>query len=120
MDRHLGLKQRARAVGLAVVTAGIVSSAAQAQTFQFSSFEIEGNQRIEDATILSFIDLPTGQSVSAARVNDGLQRLQNSGLFESVELVPQGNRLIVVVQEFPTINQINFEGNDRLDAEILQ
>ena len=120
MDRHLGLKQRARAVGLAVVTAGIVSSAAQAQTFQFSSFEIEGNQRIEDATILSFIDLPTGQSVSAARVNDGLQRLQNSGLFESVELVPQGNRLIVVVQEFPTINKINFEGNDRLDAEILQ
>ena len=120
MDRHLGLKQRARAVGLAVVTAGIVSSAAQAQTFQFSSFEIEGNQRIEDATILSFIDLPTGQSVSAARVNDGLQRLQNSGLFESVELVPQGNHLIVVVQEFPTINQINFEGNDRLDAEILQ
>ncbi|KGK78908.1 outer membrane protein assembly complex, YaeT protein [Thalassobacter stenotrophicus] len=107
-------------MGLAVLTAGIVSSAAQAQTFQFSSFEIEGNQRIEDATILSFIDLPTGQSVSAARVNDGLQRLQNSGLFESVELVPQGNRLIVVVQEFPTINQINFEGNDRLDAEILQ
>ncbi|KGL02805.1 MULTISPECIES: outer membrane protein assembly factor BamA [Thalassobacter] len=120
MDRHFSLTQRARAVGLAVLTAGIVSSAAQAQTFQFSSFEIEGNQRIEDATILSFIDLPTGQSVSAARVNDGLQRLQNSGLFESVELVPQGNRLIVVVQEFPTINQINFEGNDRLDAEILQ
>ena len=120
MDRHFSLTRRARAVGLAVLTAGIVSSAAQAQTFQFSSFEIEGNQRIEDATILSFIDLPTGQSVSAARVNDGLQRLQNSGLFESVELVPQGNRLIVVVQEFPTINQINFEGNDRLDAEILQ
>ena len=120
MDRHFSLTRRARAVGLAVLTAGIVSSAAQAQTFEFASFEIEGNQRIEDATILSFIDLPTSQSVSAARVNDGLQRLQNSGLFESVELVPQGNRLIVVVQEFPTINQINFEGNDRLDAEILQ
>ena len=120
MDRHFSLTRRARAMGLAVVTAGIVAGAVQAQTFQFSSFEIEGNQRIEDATILSFIDLPTGQSVSAARVNDGLQRLQDSGLFETVELVPQGNRLIVVVQEFPTINQINFEGNDRLDADILQ
>ena len=120
MDGHFSLTRRARAMGLAVLTAGIVAGSAQAQTFQFFSFEIEGNQRIEDATILSFIDLPTGQSVSAARVNDGLQRLQASGLFESVELVPQGNRLIVVVQEFPTINQINFEGNDRLDAEILQ
>jgi outer membrane protein insertion porin family len=105
---------------LAVVTAGVLAGAAQAQTFRFTSFEIEGNQRIEDATILSFIDLPVGQPVSAARVNDGLQRLQSSGLFETVELVPQGNRLIVVVQEFPTINQINFEGNDRLDSEILQ
>ena len=120
MDRHFSLKQRARAAGFAVLTAGIFVSSAQSQTFQFSSFEIEGNQRIEDATILNFINLPADQTLSAARVNDGLQRLQESGLFERVELVPQGDRLIVVVEEYPTINRINFEGSDRIDSEILE
>jgi len=89
MDRHFSLTRRARAVGLAVLTAGIVSSAAQAQTFQFSSFEIEGNQRIEDATILSFIDLPTGQSVSAARVNDGLQRCKTRACLRALSWSPK-------------------------------
>lgn len=102
-----------------MVVAGTFAGAAYAQSFQFSSFEVEGNQRIEDATVLSFIDIAPGERVTAAQVNDGLQRLQNSGLFEKVELIPQGSQLIVMVQEFPTVNRINFEGNARLDDENL-
>lgn len=106
------------------VALGVMASAApgtaEAQNFRFSSFEVDGNQRIENATILSYLNIAPNQNVSAARVNDALQRLQASGLFESVELVPQGGRLIVVVREYPTINQIAFEGNRRLKDDALE
>jgi len=90
-----------------------------AQNFTVSNIEISGNQRIDDATILSFLALPSGQAVSGGQINDGLQRLQASGLFESVDIVPAGNTLVVTVKEFPTINRVNIEGNERLKDDDL-
>jgi len=105
------------ASGLALVAP---TTAAYAQNFPVSAVEIEGNQRIEDATILSFLRLQPGQSVSGAALNDALQRLQRSGLFETVDIVPVGSRIVVNVKEFPTINRVNIEGNKRLkDEELL-
>ena len=90
-----------------------------AQTFNFSTIAIEGNARIGDSAILSTAGLERGQAVSAGQVNDALQRLQNSGLFESVDVIPQGNTLRIVVVELPTVNRISFEGNRRIDDEAL-
>lgn len=97
-----------------------VTSPASAQNFRFTSFDIQGNQRIDDQTILTFAGIAPGTAVTGAQVNDALQRLQNSGLFEEVEVTPQGNTLIIEVQEFPTINRISIEGNNRLDDVELE
>ncbi|MBJ3762887.1 outer membrane protein assembly factor BamA [Maribius pontilimi] len=91
----------------------------QAQSFSFSNVSIEGNARVEDASILSFLNLPRGQAVSAGDLNAAYQRLVNSGLFETVEIAPQGSTLVVRVAEWPVINRINIEGNSRLDDEEL-
>jgi len=93
--------------------------AAYAQTFRFSKFDVQGNQRIDSATIVATLGVTPGQSISAGALNDGFQRLQATGLFQNVELVPQGNMLLVVVEEFPTINRISVEGNRRLDDDAL-
>ncbi len=106
-------------LALSPVVPSLVPTPAYAQQFTITSVEINGNERIEDATVLSFLNLPQGQAVSAAQLNDGFQRLQQSGLFETVDIVPAGNRLIVTVKEFPTINRINIEGNERLSDEDL-
>ncbi|WBU59102.1 outer membrane protein assembly factor BamA [Paracoccus albus] len=90
-----------------------------AYAYVFTQVRIEGNERIEPETIISFANITHGVEVSAGEVNDALQRLQNSGLFESVEVQPQGNTLVIRVQEWPTINQISFEGNRRIDDEQL-
>jgi len=92
---------------------------AQAQDFRFTSVEINGNQRIEAATILSFAEIARGETVTGGQLNDAFVRLQNSGLFESVTLTPRGNTLVIDVVEFPTINQVSIEGNRRLDDEQL-
>jgi len=94
-------------------------SPAVAQNFTVTNIEISGNQRVDDATILSFLALPRGQAVTGGQINDGLQRLQGSGLFETVDIVPAGNTLVVTVKEFPTINRVNIEGNERLKDEDL-
>ncbi len=82
-----------------------------AQQFSFSSVVIEGNSRIESGTILTQAGIARGQTLSAAQVNDALQRIRESGLFESVDGIPQGSTLIIRVVEYPTITRIAFEGN---------
>ncbi|MBV2360849.1 outer membrane protein assembly factor BamA [Thalassococcus sp. CAU 1522] len=96
-----------------------VPDAALAQDYRFQSVTIEGNQRVEPGTILSYAGIARGEAVSAAELNDAFQRLTASGLFESVDLQPQGSRLVISVVEYPTINRIAFEGNNRIKDEDL-
>ena len=98
----------------------VFPGSAGAQTYQFDSFAIEGNTRIEDATVLSYAGIARGQTVSAAEVNEAYQRILGTGLFESVEIAPKGNQLVIKVAEFPTVNRISFEGNRRINDEVLQ
>ena len=117
-DRKLGKGALALISALAVAApVGMLPTVAAA--YVFNNVRIEGNQRIEPQTILSYLDLPRGQDVSGGALNDALQRLQNSGLFETVELVPSAGTLVVRIREFPTINVISFEGNKKLKDENL-
>lgn len=102
--------------GFALFTA----SEALAQTFSFSTITIQGNQRVEYGTILTRAGLAEGDSYSAAELNDAYQALIDTGLFESVEILPSGNTLTIIVVERPTINAIAFEGNSRLSDSDLE
>ncbi|WP_417733713.1 outer membrane protein assembly factor BamA [Roseovarius sp.] len=92
---------------------------AEAQSYRFSSVVVEGNQRIEPSTILSYAGIARNEAVSAGELNEAYQKILASGLFERVEVVPQGNRLVIRVTEYPTINRIAFEGNKKLKDEDL-
>lgn len=104
------------AIAMAAPVAMVPGSAA---ALVFSDIRIEGAERIEPATILSYANIARGQDVSAGEVNDALQRLQNSGLFETVEIAPQGGVLVIRVREYPTVSQISFEGNRRIKDDEL-
>ena len=84
---------------------------ALAQSYQFSSFSVEGEGQIELPALLGFAGLTPGQTYSAAELNEALQRLTETGLFEKVEFFPQGGRLVIRTTEFPIVNQISIEGN---------
>ncbi|WP_299030639.1 outer membrane protein assembly factor BamA [uncultured Sulfitobacter sp.] len=104
-----------------MLTTAWVAPAPQAfaQQYQFNTVRIDGNQRIGDSAILSQAGIARGQAVSAGELNDAFQRLNNSGLFESVSIEPQGRTLKITVVELPTINRISFEGNRRIKDEAL-
>ena len=90
-----------------------------AQSFQIDNVRVEGNQRVEAATVLAYAELPTGRAVSAADLNTALQNLVRSGLFRDVEVDPQGRTLVIRVDEYPTVNRISIEGNRRIPDEAL-
>ncbi|WP_103256982.1 outer membrane protein assembly factor BamA [Tabrizicola aquatica] len=123
-DRSSKAKARARLLATALFIGGATASApflnpAYAQVFSFSNVVIEGNERVDASTILNYAGINRGQEVSAATLNDAYQRIANSGLFETVELVPQGSTLVIRVKEYPIVNVISFEGNKRLKDERL-
>jgi outer membrane protein insertion porin family len=122
--RSARAKSRARLLVTAVFIGAATASQpfllpAFAQVFSFSNVTIEGNERVDAATILSYAGIKRGDEVSAAALNDAYQRILNSNLFEKVELVPQGSTLLIRVQEYPIVNVISIEGNKRLKDEKL-
>ena len=92
---------------------------ARAQQYRFDTVVIDGNQRIGDSAIIARAGLRQGQAITAGQLNDAYQNLQNTGLFESVAIEPRGNTLAITVVELPTLNQVSFEGNARIDDEAL-
>ncbi len=97
----------------------LTAQSARAQAYSFNDVRVEGNLRVDAASIVRIAGIGRGQALSAGELNDAYQRLIAAGLFETVTVDPQGSTLVVRVQEFPTINVISFEGNKRLNDEKL-
>lgn len=94
-------------------------SLADAQTYRFNTIAIEGNIRVDDSTLFGIAGIGRGQPVSAGQLNQAYANLAASGLFETVELVPQGNTLMIRVREYPIIGIVNFEGNRRINNDAI-
>lgn len=106
--------------GLVLGVSSVYALQVHAQSTVFNAVSIEGNQRVEDGTILSFAGISRGEAISAGELNDAAQRIRGSGLFETVDVTTTGGTLRIVVTEWPTVNQINIEGNTKVrDAELL-
>lgn len=114
-------KWRARAVALMLMgfSVGLMPAVAIAQDYNFNRVVIEGNLSVDAATILKFARIEQGAPLSAAALNDALQRVNDAGLFEKVEFVPRGRALTIKVTELPVINVLDFQGNARLKDEDL-
>jgi outer membrane protein insertion porin family len=100
-----------------------VPSAVLAQSLldggQIEAIRVEGSQRIEPATVRSYMRLNPGDIFDPERLDASLKNIFSTGLFADVALSREGNVLVVSVVENPIISQIAFEGNDRIDDETL-
>lgn len=92
---------------------------AMAQDYAFSSVQVQGNESVDTASILKFARIEQGATLTAAQLNDALQRVTDSGLFASVDFVPSGATLTITVEELPIISVLDFQGNKRLKDEEL-
>ncbi len=79
-----------------------------------------GTQRIEPATVLSYISIREGEAYNEQSADQALKSLYQTGLFADVKLKFDGTTMTVSVVENPILNQIEFEGNDKVSEKDLQ
>ena len=117
----MGLKTlMAVRAGLAAVFMGAMATVTAAQSFTIGSINVDGNRRIETSTIANFTGITPGATLDAAALNTAIQNVRASGLFETVTPDVRGGVLFITVAEFPTVNVVDFEGNNRLSDDILK
>ena len=95
-----------------------LSSAAFAQAI-VRDIRVEGAERIEAATVRSYLNLGIGDQMTQASFDEALKALFATGLFADVTLRQSGETLVVEVAENPIINRIAFEGNEEMESEEL-
>jgi len=81
---------------------------------------VQGNERIETGTVLSYLPIAPGDTVDAARLDLAVKTLYRTDLFSDATVDVQGQDLIVRVIENPIINQVVFEGNSTLSNDKLR
>ncbi len=117
---RFGLTTGLATAALILILTIISGAPGQAQgTATFSRIDVAGNQRIEADTIRAFAGIEPGTPATPEELNLAVRRLFDTGLFETVEVMPEAGRLVITVVENPSINQIAFEGNRSLDDEAL-
>lgn len=97
----------------------IYSFSAQAQTY-INKIEVQGLQRVEKETVLSYIDVKENSNVSAKELDYALKNLYLTGLFSDISIDRRNGNLIIKVVESPVINKRVFEGNNKVDDKILE
>ncbi|HST76008.1 MAG TPA: outer membrane protein assembly factor BamA [Acetobacteraceae bacterium] len=95
-------------------------AAARPTSGTIQAIKVEGNQRIEEGTIRSYMLVQPGDPFDPERIDRSLKTLYATGLFQDVTLTRQGDTLVVKVVENPIVNRIAFEGNHKLTDEQLR
>ena len=81
---------------------------------------IEGNARVEEETVRSYLGLREGEANEASRVRGAIKALYATGLFDNVEVKWDKGTLRVQVNENPIVNIVAFEGNEEIADEKLK
>ncbi|QZP07345.1 outer membrane protein assembly factor BamA [Caenibius sp. WL] len=101
-------------------TAPPLLSAAPTDAETIRSLTVVGSQRLEQQTILSYIQLREGQPYTQAAADQALKDLYATELFADVSIRNEGGNVVIQVKENPIINRIILEGNKRIkDDKIL-
>jgi hypothetical protein len=93
--------------------------ASEAQAQVISRIVVEGNQRIEPDTVISYMQIGPGDYYDPERIDESVKALFQTGLFSDVKIFLRGTQIVVVVDENPLINQVNFEGNSAIKDKDL-
>jgi outer membrane protein insertion porin family len=88
--------------------------------FKIAEIRAEGLQRLEIGTVLSYLPLSVGDEVNDQTSSQAIRALYNSNLFQDVQLLRDGDVLIVKVQERPAISSFTIDGNEKIGGDELK
>jgi len=106
------------AMALLVAPASAQTGNASAD-FVVGDIRVEGLQRIAAGSIFAAMPLAVGDRASPAALRATARALFATGNFDDIRVGRDGNVLVVVVAERPSISEITIEGNKAIPTEAL-
>jgi outer membrane protein insertion porin family len=88
--------------------------------FRVQDIRVEGLQRLPVERVFRALPIEAGDQVGREDVQQAVERLYATGDFEDVQLGRDGDVLVVVVSERPSIARIEIEGNKSIDEKNLR
>jgi len=101
---------------LLVLWLGIVNAA---QAFVISDVRVEGLQRIGAGAVFGAIPFNVGDEVDDEGLRQIIRALFRTENFDDVKVGRDGNVLLIIVSERPTIDAIEIDGNKAIKTEAL-
>ncbi|MBU3588199.1 outer membrane protein assembly factor BamA [Polynucleobacter sp. 31A-FELB] len=103
-----------------ILAAGFCVNVQAADSFVIKDIRIEGLQRVEPGTVFSYLPVQVGDTFTEEKSAEAIKVLYSTGFFRDVQIQAQGNVLIVIVEERPTISRIEFTGMKEFDQENIR
>src|SRR3954452_12836003 len=110
---------RARTVS-AVVALAFVANAWAVDPFTVRDIRIEGLQRVEPGTVFASLPFRIGDQYNDEKGSAAIRALFGLGLFKDVRLEVSGDVLVVIVEERPTVADVEFSGAKEFDKDVLK
>lgn len=109
-----------RPLALLVLLASSCVSAWAVSPFAVRDIRIEGLQRVEPGTVFVSIPVQVGDTYTDEKGSAAIRSLFGLGLFKDVRIEVNGDVLVIIVEERPTVADIDFAGVKEFDKDVLK
>ena len=109
-----------RAVSALTLSLFLAHAAWAVDPFTVRDIRVEGLQRVEPGTIFASLPFRVGETYNDDKGSSAIRALFALGLFKDVRLEVSGDVLVVIVEERPTIADVNFVGSKEFDKDVLK
>src|SRR6478609_3408209 len=110
---------RARTVS-AVIAMAFAANAWAVDPFTVRDIRVEGLQRTEPGTVFASLPFRIGDLYNDEKGSAAIRALFGLGLFKDVRLEVSGDVLVVIVEERPTIGEVDFSGTREFEKDSLK
>ena len=94
-------------------------SALAVQPFVVKDIRVEGAQRTEAGTIFSYLPVRVGDTFTDENSTAAIKSLYATGFFKDVQIEVQGNVLVIVLEERPSVALVEFTGMKEFEKDVL-
>jgi len=90
------------------------------EPFTVKDIRVEGVQRTDAGTVFNYLPIKVGERIDDEKASAAIKALYATGFFRDVRLEAEGDVLVVIVQERPTISQIDIVGIKEFEKDTLK
>src|SRR2546426_814093 len=117
---HISLNIKSLALLISLLALLLPDMALAFEPFVVKDIRVEGVQRTEAGTVFNYLPIKVGDRVDDEKASAAVKALYATGFFRDVRLEVEGGVLVVIVQERPTISQIDIIGTKEFDKDTLR